>query len=250
MRSDYYLSDTELVALCRCAGMNVIVFRHYEETGTLIYCRHCIVDATQPLVYTSIKVRHGDVSVRSHFERLTLLDAGTTQADSSSRSLPDTDPHPAHVEKKLEPKSQIGQTHSQQKANLPVPTSEPVAIEPCASADSLPQSSTDPATQSSSLRGHNVSSEQASASSSIEVLEQVLGNTNPLIQSTSLIGHNVSIDGAAASSSIEEKKDHNQNVDNGQATGAGANTSNVDDGYGGFCLFEILRHKYTMDQYQ
>ena len=69
---NYFLSDLELLALCRCAKVNVVVFKHDLGDHTFSYLRHCIVNAAEPLLMTSIRVDPNAASVRSHFEKLTL----------------------------------------------------------------------------------------------------------------------------------------------------------------------------------
>ena len=64
---NYFLSDLELLALCRCAKVNVVVFKHDLGDHTFSYLRHCIVNAAEPLLMTSIRVDPNAASVRSHF---------------------------------------------------------------------------------------------------------------------------------------------------------------------------------------
>ena len=65
----YYLSDVELLALCRCAATNVVIFKHNLANGSLTYLRSAIADDAAPLMLTSIQVNPRAASVRSHFQK-------------------------------------------------------------------------------------------------------------------------------------------------------------------------------------
>ena len=72
MDNSYYLSDIELLALCKCTGTNVVIFKHNVLDGSLVYLRsHIMSDALQ--VLTSIQVNPQQPTVRTHFERLALV---------------------------------------------------------------------------------------------------------------------------------------------------------------------------------
>ena len=68
----YWLSDVELIALCRCARVNVVIFKHDTVHSTMSYLRHCIMDNTKPLLLSSILVDPRAAHIRTHFEKLSL----------------------------------------------------------------------------------------------------------------------------------------------------------------------------------
>ena len=67
MGANYYLCTVEILALCKCAGQNVIIVRRLGNA--LEYDRHFIADPTRPVVLTSI-ITNNVGAVRSHFERV------------------------------------------------------------------------------------------------------------------------------------------------------------------------------------
>ena len=93
----YYLSDVELLALCRCSATNVVIFKRDMVDNALSYLRSAIVNVAAPLVITSIQVDPREGSVRSHFEKLTLaptvLSVGDARATPGSASAAPTTQH-------------------------------------------------------------------------------------------------------------------------------------------------------------
>ena len=81
--STYYLSDVELLALCRCTQTNIAIFQHDTVSGSLTYLRGAVVDDAAPLMITSIQANPDQVSVRTHFEKLT-----TAKLPNSPAALP------------------------------------------------------------------------------------------------------------------------------------------------------------------
>jgi len=82
---DYYLSDLELLLLCRCSERNVAIIKHDHAARTLKYHNSCLPDDTAPITFVSIRVREGASKARSHFERLKKEErVGLPAAASSS----------------------------------------------------------------------------------------------------------------------------------------------------------------------
>ena len=79
--ADYYLSDLELLCLCRCCKQNVVICLHDIENSTLSYHKHAIVN-DGAIVFTSIQVQPGQARVRSHFERLEVVEHTGKQCNS------------------------------------------------------------------------------------------------------------------------------------------------------------------------
>ena len=74
--SQYFLSDIELIAACKCSHTNVAIFRHDVDDNTFKLLRFFIHDAGRPVVLTSIQIQQHAGEVRSHFERLSLAAHG------------------------------------------------------------------------------------------------------------------------------------------------------------------------------
>ena len=98
-QSNYYLSDVELVAMCRCDGRNVAIFQHFLGSGTLLYTNGCILNPAEPMYLTFIQIDPHSDEIRSHFERLSIAndapgDSVPPLQNSSSSNifeqLPDT----------------------------------------------------------------------------------------------------------------------------------------------------------------
>ena len=79
-QEDYYLSDLELIALCKCTNTNSVVFKHDIVNASLEYLRSHIADRSAPLVLTSIRVHPEHGAVRSHFERVVVRQLPSTSA--------------------------------------------------------------------------------------------------------------------------------------------------------------------------
>ena len=65
----YYLSDVELLALCRCASTNVVIFQRNIVSKSLTYLRSTIVDRDAPLRLASIQIHPHAASARTHLEK-------------------------------------------------------------------------------------------------------------------------------------------------------------------------------------
>ena len=61
------MSTLELLALCKCAKVNVIIVQRLDHT--LVYERHSITEPNKPTLITSI-ISNRRGNVRSHFERV------------------------------------------------------------------------------------------------------------------------------------------------------------------------------------
>ena len=70
MNDNYYLSDVELLALCKCTSTNVVIFKQNVVDNSLVYLRSALDGEAAP-VLTSIQVGVQG-RVRSHFERVVL----------------------------------------------------------------------------------------------------------------------------------------------------------------------------------
>ena len=70
-KDNYYLSDTELRCLCRCAQQNVVICKYDITTKALSYHTHDFVNCGQP-VFTAIQVKPDEPQIRSHFEQVLL----------------------------------------------------------------------------------------------------------------------------------------------------------------------------------
>ena len=70
-KGNYYLSDTELRCLCRCAQQNVVICKYDITTRMLSYHTHDFVNCGQP-VFTAIEVEPGEAKIRSHFTQVLL----------------------------------------------------------------------------------------------------------------------------------------------------------------------------------
>ena len=85
MQSNYYLSDIELVAMCRCVGTNLAIFQHFMDTGKLMYINGCFVNAEAPLHLPSIQVNPNCDEVRSHYERLSIAEADDAMSSGTAQ---------------------------------------------------------------------------------------------------------------------------------------------------------------------
>ena len=83
----FYLSDWEILALCRCCQENVALFKNDVVHHSLTFHRSAIVDPLKPIVFIAIQVT-GEVRERSHFERLQELSGDDDDAPSSHGSCP------------------------------------------------------------------------------------------------------------------------------------------------------------------
>ncbi len=68
--SGYYLSDMELLALCRCRNTNVVIVLHYLDTQTMEYHSHSYHPSSTDMRWVLIQTKTDERIVRSHFERL------------------------------------------------------------------------------------------------------------------------------------------------------------------------------------
>ena len=87
MDDKYYLSDIELLALCKCTDTNVVIFKHNVLDGSLVCLRSHIISADLP-VLTSIQVNPYQSNVRSHFEQLRMVSNPCGALSSSSAGPP------------------------------------------------------------------------------------------------------------------------------------------------------------------
>ena len=69
-RTNYYLSPEELLALCYCLKLNVVIFQLDEVQNTLAYLDHVSSNTNTENIYISINVVAGRTVQRTHFERL------------------------------------------------------------------------------------------------------------------------------------------------------------------------------------
>ena len=68
----YYLNDTELRSLCRCAQQNVVICTNDTLNNTLTYHAHDFVNDKE-VVFAAIQVRPGEAVFGSRFERVQLV---------------------------------------------------------------------------------------------------------------------------------------------------------------------------------
>jgi len=71
---NYYLSDVELVALCRCDKRNIAVFQQSVPAGHLCFLRAAIVDENEPVTLTSLCSGGGPNRLRTHFEAVQVTE--------------------------------------------------------------------------------------------------------------------------------------------------------------------------------
>ena len=76
--TSYYLSDLELVALCRCQQTSVVILLHNLDDDTMQYHSHSFSPFDNGVRWVAIETLAGGNSVRSHFEKV-VLDASCGQ---------------------------------------------------------------------------------------------------------------------------------------------------------------------------
>ena len=74
-RTNHYLSPEELLPLCYCLKLNVVIFQFDEVQNTLAYLDHAISNTDTENIYISINVVAGRTAQRTHFERLEQLES-------------------------------------------------------------------------------------------------------------------------------------------------------------------------------
>ena len=63
-----------MVALCNCSGTNVVVFKQNVDNISTVHFRSCITDPSMAPMLTASHVSAHQTVVRSHFEKLSLVD--------------------------------------------------------------------------------------------------------------------------------------------------------------------------------
>ena len=81
--SNYFLSDLELKVLCLCREVSVVIVMHNLDEDSMKYSSHAHAAGQAESVWVAIQTRTGEQRVRSHFERLQLVEVEPSGEQSS-----------------------------------------------------------------------------------------------------------------------------------------------------------------------
>ena len=84
--SDYYLSDLELKLLCLCRKVSVVIVMHNLDEDSMKYSSHAHAVGQAESVWVAIQARTGEQRVRSHFERLQLVEVEPSGEQSNGEA--------------------------------------------------------------------------------------------------------------------------------------------------------------------